>query len=185
MSVDPALDELYIHSFMDLDFHIPQLNQLIARVERFKQPNQAEFLFEETMIVRLPSFLNDTLAGVPRAFTISLSFVEKLDIDMTLFPVTFPALQNDMDPMQWLELFHPFIAVQSLRVTKDLVPLVAPALQDLIGDRAAEVLPPLRNLLVEGEGLEPSGSLWEAMQPFVTARQLSDHPVAIEFKKIE
>jgi len=106
-----------------------------------------------------------------------LSFVDKLD--MTPSYKTLLALQDDMDSTQWLELFHPFIAVQSLRVTRELVPLVAPALQDLTGDRATEVLPALSDLRLEG--LEPSGSLWEAIQPFITARQLSDHPVVIEF----
>jgi len=110
-----------------------------------------------------------------------LSFVEKLDV--MPFLTTLPTFQNDMDSKQWLELFHSFIAVQSLRVTKDLVPLVSPALQDLTGDRASEVLPVLRHLRLEE--LEPSGSLWEVIQPFVTARQLSgDYPVTVEFGEL-
>jgi len=68
--------------------------------------------------------------------------------------------------------------MHSLRVTKGLVPLVAPALQGLTGNRTTEVLPSLCNLRLEG--LEPSSSLWEAIQPFVTARRLSDHAMAID-----
>jgi len=88
-----------------------------------------------------------------------------------------------MDSTQWLELFHPFLAVRSLHIMKELVPFIAPSLQDLTGDRATEVLPALCDLRLEG--LEPSGLLWEAIQPFVTARQLSDHPVAMEIGELQ
>ena len=40
------------------------------------------------------------------------------------------------------------------------------------------MLPALREVFLEG--LEPSGSLWEGIQLFVTARQRSNHPVAID-----
>jgi len=43
-------------------------------------------------------------------------------------------------------------------------------------------LPALCNLRLDG--LEPSGSLWEAIQSFITARELSDCPVAIEFEEL-
>jgi len=179
---------------MDLDFRIPQLNRLIARIERFKQPNQVDLLFDETAIEiylrgqaglslgilcnRLDYQVSST-TQVCRELSPYLSFVEELDM-ISSFPEALPTLQDDMDSTQWLELFRPFIAVQSLRVTKDLVPLVAHALQDFTGDRTslAEVFPALCNLRLEG--LEPSGLLWEAIQSFLTARQLSDCPVAIE-----
>jgi len=187
----PALDFVDIRFFMDLDFHIPQLIQFIARVERFKQPHRAEVFFGDTAIeinVRGQATLYlgircqrldyqvSSVAQVCRELSPYLSFVEKLD--MMPFPGELPPLQNDMDSMQWLEIFHSFIGVQSLRVRKELVPLVAPALQGLTGDRATEVLPVLRNLYLEE--LKPSGSLWEAIQPFITARQVFVHPAAIE-----
>jgi len=46
----PALDAVDIYFCMDLDFHIPQLNQLIAHVERFGQPNKVVLLFGKTLI---------------------------------------------------------------------------------------------------------------------------------------
>ena len=121
-----------------------------------------------------------SVTQVCRELSPYLSFVEKLD--MTPLREALLPLQDDMDSTQWLELFHPFIAVLSLWVTMELVPLVAPALQDLTGDGAIEVLPALCDLRLDG--LEPSGSLWEAIQPFVTARQLSDHPVAMEIGEL-
>jgi len=191
----PALDELDIRFFMDLDFHIPQLYQLVARVEKIKQPNRAELLFDETVVkihLRGQASLSLTIhckeldyqvssvTQVCRELSPYLSFVEKLDV--MPFLMTLPTLKNDIDSTQWLELFHSFIAVLSLRVTKELVPLVSPALQDLTGDRASEVLPVLRHLRLEE--LEPSGSLWEAIRPFVAARQLSDYPMTVEFEEL-
>src|SRR5712671_178617 len=175
----PALDSVDIHFFMDLDFHTPQLNQLISemisRVERFGRPNSAALLFGETTVeIEIQSgdqaFLSfaihcdrldyqvSSMTQVCRKLSPYLSFVEKLD--MMPLPETALALQNDMDSTQWLELFHPFIAIQSLCVTKKLVPLVAPALQDLTGDGAKEIFPALSDLHLDG--LEPSGSLREA-----------------------
>ena len=84
----------------------------------------------------------------------------------------------DMDPSQWLELFHLFIAAQSLRVSERLVYPVSRALQDLTGQVATEVLPMLHTLFLEG--FEPSGPVHEAMKPFVTARQLSHQPVIVQ-----
>jgi len=193
----PALDFVDIDFFMDLDFHIPQLNQLISEmISRVEKPNRAVLFFRETMIqiqIQIQStgrailsfaihcdrldYQVSSMTQVCRELSPYLSFVERLD--MMPSSGTSLALQDDMDSTQWLELFHPFIAVQSLRVTKKLVPLVAPALQGLTGDGAKEVLPALSNLHLEG--FEPSGSLREAIPPFITARQLSDHPVAIEF----
>jgi hypothetical protein len=58
--------------------------------------------------------------------------------------------QNDMGPTQWLKFFHPFTAVEHLSVSQSLVPVVAHALRELTGEKAAEVFPVLRSLSFEG-----------------------------------
>jgi len=78
-----------------------------------------------------------------------------------------------MDPSLWLELFHLFIAVQSLYVSKTLAPPVATALRASEGG-TMEVLPALRNLSLEGH--QPARSI----QSFVASRQLSGHPIVIQ-----
>ena len=83
----------------------------------------------------------------------------------------------DMDPSQWLELFHLLIAVQSLFVSERLVHCVTAALRELTGETAVEVLPALRSLWLER--LEPSGPVQDAIKSFATARHLANHPVAI------
>jgi len=86
-----------------------------------------------------------------------------------------------MGSSQWLELLRPFVAVQNLYVSKDLVPFVAASLLELTEERTMEVLPALKNLFLEG--FEPSGSVQEAMKPFVFSRQLSGYPVVIHSER--
>jgi hypothetical protein len=83
---------------------------------------------------------------------------------------------QDVDHTQWLELFRPFIAVQSLHICRLEEP-IAPALRELTGARVMEVLPALRTLGVIDPG--SSGSVRQALQPFITARNLSNHPVTV------
>ena len=83
-----------------------------------------------------------------------------------------------MDLSLWLELFRLFIALQSLYVSAELVAPVDAALQELTEGRTMEVLPALNTIFMEG--LEPSGSVPEGIKSFIAARQLSDHPVAVQ-----
>jgi hypothetical protein len=67
--------------------------------------------------------------------------------------------------------------VKNLRLSKEFVPGIAAALQELVGDRITEVLPSLENIFVNG--LEPSEPFQENIGQFVAARQLSGHPITI------
>ena len=116
------------------------------------------------------------IALVCRELSPLLSHVEHLDlrgkgISSQLDP-------QDIGPTQWLELFRPFVAVQNLYISKKLGPLITPALQMLTGERVTEVLPELRTLSLKEP--QPSRSVMQTIQPFITARRLSDHHVAIE-----
>jgi len=81
---------------------------------------------------------------------------------------------------QWLGLLRPFIYVKNFYVSEEFVPRIAPALQELIGDRTTEVLPILQNIFLEG--LEPSGPVEEDIGQFVAARQLTRHPITASFR---
>ncbi len=72
---------------------------------------------------------------------------------------------------EWLELFHPFTAVQSLRVVGSLERFVVAVLQDLTGERTTDVSPALRNL-----SLGIFGSSRAEKNALVTARRLLGHP---------
>jgi hypothetical protein len=76
-----------------------------------------------------------------------------------------------------LEIFRPFIALQSLHIEPRVVPLIAFALQELTGDRVMEVLPALHSICLT---LDPPRSARKALDQFTNARQLSGHPLTVQ-----
>ena len=82
---------------------------------------------------------------------------------------------------QWLQLFQPFSSVKNLFLSKKLVQLVAPALQELAGGRVTEVLPALQNLFLHDP--EPSEAVKGAIGQFIAERQHSDCPVAVHCER--
>ena len=85
--------------------------------------------------------------------------------------------QDNIESSQWLELLHPFAVVKDLFICKNFTPRIAPILQELVGERATEVLPALQTLFLEGP--LPSGPVQEAIEHFIAARQLSARPVSL------
>jgi hypothetical protein len=67
--------------------------------------------------------------------------------------------------------------VKGLYLSRELVPCIAATLQGFTGERATEMLPALQEIFVEG--IHPSGSDQDAFEPFIAARQLSGHTIAI------
>src|SRR6267142_2188657 len=191
----PLLNDLDITFFMDLIFEIPRLRHFVGRAERFKPLNKAVmefkdgavwisdtdgFLYRFRLEIRCerPDWQLSSMVQIFGQQLPLLSHVEQLEI----FQPSYGHIQwidnLDMDSSIWLELFHLFIAVQSLRVSEKLVPPIAAALQELTGERTMEVLPALHSLFLEG--LKPSGPVPEGIQSFVAARQLSDHHIVIQ-----
>ena len=72
--------------------------------------------------------------------------------------------------------------VKNLYVSWNCSECIAFALRDLVGESATEVLPALESLYLED--LRPSGLVKEAIGPFVAARQLLGHPVAVSHWEI-
>jgi hypothetical protein len=77
----------------------------------------------------------------------------------------------------WLDLLLPFTAVKNLYISKAFSPLIALALQELTGGGATEVLPALQKVLLEGS--QPSEPVHEGIAQFISARQVTNHPVEI------
>ena len=86
-------------------------------------------------------------------------------------------LEVDIENMQWLEIFHPFTAVKNHYLSNKYASSIAPALQELVEGRTAEVLPFLQNIYLEG--LRPWEPIQEGIQEFIAARQLSGHSIAV------
>jgi hypothetical protein len=185
---------------MDLVFDIPRLHNFIHRTEIQRPFHHALMCFSgrAISIILAYSFGLGTLfeleikcerpdwqlSSMTEMFSQQLpllSHVEELFIkEHTRDPLGWWIDDPNMDSSQWLELFHLFVAVKRLTVSKVMVTHVAPALKELrvAEGIAVEVLPALRDLYVEG--LEPSEPVWEAIQSFVTSRQLSNYPVVVQ-----
>jgi len=189
----PHLTCLNIGFFMDLIFDIPRLCNFIDRTEGLKPFDQARIQFsgQEIEIVlgsstqfklgircERPDWQLSSMTQIFDQQLALLHHVERLEI--CELPGRIPEWRDDpdMDPSQWLELFRLFVTAQGLHVSEGLVSPVARALQDLTGKMAAEVVPVLQTLFLEG--LQPSGPVDEAMKSFATARKLSHQPVVIQ-----
>ncbi|KAI0246577.1 hypothetical protein BJV78DRAFT_1157801 [Lactifluus subvellereus] len=198
----PHLRLADITFFNQLIIDVPLLPWFIGRAEKLKPLDQATVIFgnhtvaailapqpqgpynpyavRQYLMLRVSCKELDwqvsSIAQIYRQFLPIFSGVERLHINDS-YP-SKPDGQDDMDRMQWLELLHLFPVVETLRISKYLRSFVMPALNDLTGEWAVEVLPALRNLYLMG--MQPS--VQEVVEPFVAARQLSDHPVTVHYE---
>ncbi|KAH9981966.1 hypothetical protein BJV74DRAFT_887208 [Russula compacta] len=192
----PSLRMLEIVFFHQLVFNISHLPQFISRTEVFDVLNEAYIVFHRDFAQLRGSWQKNTavqrvvavgilckesewqLSSLSQACISSLPpfpALERLDIIDGHSPR--PQWHDDMENAQWLEPLRPFTAVKNLYLSKGLGLRVARALRELPGERAVEVLPALQNIFFGG--LQSSGPARDAIRPFITARQLSGHPVAI------
>jgi hypothetical protein len=187
----PLLNLLSTEYFVNPVFDLPQLHNFIGRTEALGSFNQANVEFSSgsiKIILGTPTRIElsiscekvghqlSRLAQLCSQYLPLLSLVEQLSVrEIHRSPLDWRNVV--MDASKWLELFHPFVAVHNLHISKQLVPFVAAALQELTGERTMEVLPELVNLFLQE--LPPSGSVQDTVRSFTSARQLSGHPVAI------
>ena len=195
----PQLQYMHITFFNQIDFDIPRLAQFINCTPTLspRALDEAHVQFNDTTaIVKFrhwaspPSHLENLRINVScREPDWQLSSIEQV-CNSSLHPLFMAEdlyiehqyselvwKDGAIDNTLWLQLLLPFTAVKNLYLSKQFASGIAAALQELARGGITEVLPSLQNILVEG--LEPSGSLREDIGQFVTARQLSGHPVAI------
>ena len=191
----PLLSEIKIRFFNQLVWHNPQFSQFISCAKQFRSSNYAELIFNKhSAMVRLSQ-----KTGAVKCTTLRLAIscrpldwqlssmaqicgsilpslvLERLDIceDQHWQPHT----QDDTEKTQWLEVLYPFTTTTTLHLSKEFGQRVVLALQDPVQELVAEVLPVLQNVFLEG--LQSSGPAQEAIERFVTARQLLGHPVLV------
>ena len=98
-----------------------------------------------------------------------LSNVEHLDIRADCI-----RNEDDMDSIAWLDFFHSFPSVEMLRISGELGPFVAPALDGVDREKTREVLPELRMLWFECSRKSAP------VEHFVAARELFNRPVDVQ-----
>jgi len=197
----PILDEAVFWFFNQIVFDTPLLGHFIRRTETFMTIHTARVqFFSDNIVVILPG-LGETagddqvalylsiscvpldwqlsaLAQVLDSFLSSLQTVESLEIE-----VCHQDWQGEIEVIQWQELLHPFTSVKDMTLTYvDSVQLVAPALQEVAGEGATEVLPTLQNIFLRTWGWRPSGPVKKAMEQFIATRQLYSYPVTVNYR---
>ncbi|KAF8489908.1 hypothetical protein F5888DRAFT_1638378 [Russula emetica] len=190
----PLLESLQITFFHQLIFDTPQLVQFVSRTPNLKAPIEAHVVFsDESVSATLPEALPGRLlleilcrpaiwqlSSLAQVCTSSfpqflIPAVEHLYISDTVEPQ--PDLEDDIENDQWLEVLRPFTAVKDLYFSREFLPRIVPTLQELVGASVTEVLPALKNLFLEEFHL--SGTVQEAIEQFVAARQLANQPIAV------
>jgi hypothetical protein len=191
----PRLYHLSTTFFNDIDFNTPELNQFISRTPTLGTCDEARLIFHSCeAVVRLRQFhpsddrivevkilcqVSDwQLSSLAQICTSSLhlfSTMENLYIYEYLH--SRPSWKDDIENTEWFDLLLPFTAVKNLYLSKQFSPRIARALQELTGGRTTEVLPALQNVLLEG--FQPSEPVQKGIAQFISARQLTNHPVAI------
>jgi hypothetical protein len=196
----PLLDFVQIAFFHRLIPDIPQLAQFMRRTPKFQALTEAHVDFDNDGGIIVESFLPtrafeeesglrisceefdgeiSSLVGVLTSFFPSIYMVEHLYIyGSRHLLLLWRYIENIMNVRrQWLEFFKPFTSLKNLYISKEFAQCIAPTLQELVGERARDVLPALESLFLEE--LQASEPVQEAIGQFVAARQLLGHPVAV------
>jgi hypothetical protein len=188
----PLLNKLTIALFHQPIFDIPQLTHFIGRTPKLKTQDKARVVFSNWSIsVTFPLICDGTLqlkiiCGLPDLQISSLARICRSSVirahirtveHLYIFQDGSPR-QGNIESSQWLELIRPFTAVKGLYISRELVPRIAPALRELVGERVTEVLPALQTLFLEKIFLW-TPSIQQTIDQFVAARKLAKHPVVV------
>jgi hypothetical protein len=182
----------------NIDFDTPELNRFISRTPILGAYDEARLVFLTfEALVRLrqthpegsdhrmvkviisSNAYGRQLSTVAKICTLSLRTTENVYIDADGEDDSPLIWRAGMDASEWLDLLLSFTAVKHLYLSKLISPLIAFALhwQELTGGRTTEVLPVLQNVFLEG--FQPSEPVQERIARFISARQLTDHLVAV------
>ena len=195
----PQLDSLKLFLFdPPVVLDAPKLAQFIGRTPRFKALNELHVLFDDRGIfILLPWTLRRGLqVGVLCAPTRQLSVLVELCHGTSSFLRTLiprvkrlcilesrsPLLywRESIESSKWLELLHPFTAVNDLYLSQEFAPYIVPVLLWFVEEGMTELLPALQNLF--SEKLLPSpGPVEGSTRQFTAAHQPSGHRIAVSY----
>ena len=196
----PRLNYLFIVLFNDIIFDTPQLTQFIGRTLIVKALEKARITFEgdaamvelssissltsgkyENLKVEIPcSELDWQVSSMEQVCTSCLPPLPTLDLHIYGDPHYRQHWQGNVENQLWLRLLHPFTSVKHLYLSEVIAQRIVPALQELVGASATEVLPTLENIFLEES--QRSGHVQEGIQQVVAVRQATDHPMAVSYQ---
>jgi len=193
----PRLYNLSTTFFDNTDFNTLELNQFFSRTPTLGAYDEARLIFHSReALVRLRQFQPEPsdhrmvevtilchasdrqLSSLAQICTLSLlPFLTMENLYIYEHRYSAPNWKDDIENTAWLDLLLPFTAVKNLYLSKQFLPRIAPVLQEFTGGRTTEILPTLQNVLLEG--FQPSEPVQEGIAQFISARQTTNHPVAI------
>ena len=195
----PRLNSLYMTLFNDIVFDTPHFNRFISCTPTLMALEEARVMFKNgaaTVEVSSRTSGKYDSEEVELGVTVLCKEmdwqVSSMEQVCTSCLLPLPALENlyiyentlrqhwqdNTENALWLELLHPFTSVRNLYLSEHIAQRIVPALQDLVGSRATEVLPTLQNIFLEGQ---PSGPVQEGIQHVVTVRQATGHPITVSY----
>jgi hypothetical protein len=195
----PRLSTFHIAFFNQIISDTPPLFRFISRTPTLRAPEKVHIIFGfEAIYVEFPSQTSDygvlsvkipcrasewqlSLASLEQICTSSLpvSTLEDLCICEDRHSRQRPRWQDDIENTLWLGLLRPFVAAKNLYLSTELVPRIAPALQELVGGGTTEVLPVLENIFLEDFRTSGPFRVHKGIESYVSARQLTSHPVVV------
>ena len=195
----PRLRYLETTLFNDIVFDTPQLTQFISRTPIMQALEIALVTFDgdaaavelssleysrlrERLRVKVPCRgLDWQVSSMEQICASCLPPLPTLDLHIRGYPHYRQHRQGNVDNVLWLRLLQPFTSVKNLYLSEEIAGRIVPALQELVGDRATEVLPTLEIIFLE-EG-QRSGPVQEGIQQVVAVRQATNHPIAVSYQK--
>jgi hypothetical protein len=190
----PLLEKIEITFFDRLIFDIPQLSQFIDLTERLgSSPYLTSIWLWERGFSITHYFPHPSPRGTLRLQISCREFARRMAsltyINKQLFPLASSvrrleieahrptsAPADEVNPVQWLELFGLFVSVRRLELTGTLVPSMAAALElsmESVGRR--QVFSALRDIHLRGTAMS------RAIEAFIAARKLSGHVVSVHY----
>ena len=192
----PRLNKLIINLFNDIVFDMPEFNKFIYRTPTLNALQKARVTFDgDATAVELSSptsgkyeelgvrircrELDWQASSMEQVCTSCLPPLPTLE-DLHIYenPHWRQRRQDEIEDAVWLVLLRSFTSVKNLYLSSDIARRIVPALEGLVGDRATEVLPTLRNIFLEGQ---PSGPVQDGIQQVVAARQAVSRPIAVSY----
>jgi len=199
-----SLNRCQFWLFNQLVFDTPLLGHFIRRTETFMTAHTARVEFSswavEVILLGREEMPNNerkalrfkitcdpldwqisAVAQVLNSSLYSLPTLESLEV-----AIDHEDWQGEIEVVQWREFLHPFTFVKKMTMVREgSIQLVSPALQELAGERATEVLPALQDLFFRTYGGQPSGPVKEAIERLIAIRQLDGHPVTVHYEDTE
>jgi hypothetical protein len=189
----PVLDRLGITLFHQPTFDTTQLRWFLSRIPNMQEFDKARVKLASPNPEVWTDFSSTSDFGALRVGILSSEPERRFQCLARFFGLPFNPTPESLyiaggpylgeypwvrvENSQWLELLRPFVAVKNLHISKEVAARIAPALEELVGERATEVFPTLQKVFLEGE--EENLPTHSAIMKFATVRRLSGHPIHI------